>query len=98
MKVGQATRNVLDRFRAAVGGIGRIYGPYKNAGKGWFEYRAMGKYGVQVLELIRPYLTDITLAKIDAKYCGYRHEERYQAMLKRRREAYPDSKAKYAPT
>ncbi len=60
--VGQKDRDVLDKFKACVGGLGKIYGPYKHTNSGCYvyHYQVTNIPDVQkVLELLWPYLGDI---------------------------------------
>lgn len=58
VSINQVNPEHLHRFRAAVGRLGNLTGPYKN-GK-WqphFTYTAYGTAGITVMEMLAPYLT-----------------------------------------
>ena len=44
MSVGQANREVLERFRLAVGKVGTIYGPYKPKSRDGYRRKPMFKW------------------------------------------------------
>lgn len=60
--IGQAHREVLDRFMLSVG-LGKVYGPYAPTGlskKQWWQYHCSGALGVHsLLERLRPWLGTI---------------------------------------
>lgn len=82
LTVGQKTREACDRFRDAVG-RGKVYGPYKNNGNGFYQFKAGGKDAVYVLDLLKPYLLQASLDK--TLFVGYRNEEKHEAYLTRYR-------------
>lgn len=47
VQIGQIDREVLDRFQRAVGGVGRIYGPYPTKRYPQFRYQIHSHEGVQ---------------------------------------------------
>jgi hypothetical protein len=55
VSIGQTEREPLERFLEAVGGLGKIYGPYfkeypgRHSKKPWFNYRAHRKESVQAI-------------------------------------------------
>lgn len=51
MSVRQVRREPLDRFHAAVGGLGYVYGPHINnrGGQDFYSYRCGGHRGVQAV-------------------------------------------------
>lgn len=60
--VGQVNRETLERFRQAIGGRGRINGPYErganNVGhKPIWRYQAHGDTALTVLKVLWPYLS-----------------------------------------
>lgn len=71
--VAQVEREPLDRFMAAVGGLGKVYGPYKHKPKSgstkenaFYQYVVTGKKGIDAFMKIRPYLTSIKQTQGDA--------------------------------
>ena len=67
VSVGQAHREVLDRFQEAVG-VGKVYGPYQPGSrlgtKIWWQYHAHGFDKVtHVLDVLRPYLSSVKVAQ-----------------------------------
>lgn len=56
LSIGQADKELLDRFQAAVGGVGSIGGRYKNKGRGFYRWSTSGSTAQDVMALIWPYL------------------------------------------
>ena len=105
MTVSQCDREVLDRFKSAVG-AGRIYGPYNRDGRG-YNARPMhtwtaGKFREieRVADLLWPYLSTPKRVQIKGMLDLYA-EQREQTMLKRgenaRRENERRRRAKLKP-
>lgn len=65
VQIGQVDREVLDRFKAAVGGVGNVNGPYdrtRSSGnpnhRPYFQYSCSNKDGVQhIIDTLWPYLS-----------------------------------------
>lgn len=59
--INQTDREVLDRFQIAVGGAGKVYGPYdRGKWSAMWCYQAVGRDAVaQVFTLLQPYLSSI---------------------------------------
>ena len=71
--IGQVDDFVLLRFRAAVGGLGNINGPYvyskRPNAQPHFQYTCNGAKALQVAELLIPYVSPIKRAQLE----GIRH-------------------------
>lgn len=62
LAVHQIDRQVLDRFRKAVGEVGTINGPYQSPQpnrKPVFQWQVQGKLAKQVAMLLLPYLSPV---------------------------------------
>lgn len=61
INIQQNDREVLDRFRSAIGGLGNIRGPvqYKYNKNPWYSYSLTGSKAHQVLNLLFPYLSSV---------------------------------------
>lgn len=67
ISISQKDREVLDRFHAAVSGIGGVNGPYEYDTRGrTFNYRAYNRDAEAVFELLRPFLGSIKVAQAEA--------------------------------
>ena len=81
LSVGQKDREVLDRFQAAVGGLGNTYEKIKN-GEPYFDYAVQNFEHVQaVVAMLWPWLSTIKRDQIRAAFDAY-----YAMPIKRKRE------------
>jgi hypothetical protein len=53
ISIAQTDREVLDRFRRAVGGLGNILGPYKNRGPGTYSRKPQFVYRLNKFEHVQ---------------------------------------------
>jgi hypothetical protein len=69
LSISQCDPYVLHRFREAVGGIGRITGPYSRKlpkrGNDRWVYRTNASQVEQVMDQIKPYLSPVKLAQLE---------------------------------
>jgi hypothetical protein len=74
IQASQIDRLVLDRLRAALGGGGKVYGPYtprSSNRKPVFAYHIAGMAAVEAFDLLRPYLSPIKRQQGDESLQGY---------------------------
>ena len=74
-QVGTEKPEVLIRFQAAVGGIGKIYGPYKNTkGNPKWTFNASSRDAQAILTKLWPYLGSVKRAQALQKESNYLRE------------------------
>lgn len=75
MAIGQVGRELLDRFRLAVGGVGLIHGPYQKENprqKPVHKYVATGfKYAQAVIAMLWPWLGEVKREQARRVLVGY---------------------------
>ena len=68
MHVTQALPAVVRRFAKAVG-VGKVYGPYKNHGQGFYKWQALStEDAITTFELLKPYLSAPKKAQFREKF------------------------------
>ncbi len=78
VSISQCHREVLDKFRLAVG-VGKVRGPYAPRREKWspiWHYRAYGAEASLVLAAIWPYLGSVKRAQYETQYAAARRVHR----------------------
>lgn len=78
ISISQTDPRVLERFQRAVGGVGGVYGPYKNTHKPVYQYNASHRKAVEAMNKILPFLGEIKTEQWEKAVTGYSPKERCQ--------------------
>ncbi len=68
LQVAQVHKEPLDRFQRAIGGVGKVYGPYVPTGtrrKTYHYFIVSGDKAIAAFHLLRPYLSSIKRSQGD---------------------------------
>lgn len=72
MSISQCDMGPLDRFNAAIGGVGKVYGPYARTGREIWTLTVFGIESVaKVLASLRPYLCDPKIVQAEKAISDY---------------------------